>query len=90
MVLGFDGAALNRVAATASATNAAVPATKQQNYYVPKEYDPSKQVNPLVKPVGECNFRGLKSVNIFVLSIQMEQPIKNINGPSSFQYTTYA
>lgn len=53
---GFDGAALNRVSNTAAAggANAAgATTTKPQNYYVPKEYDPSAQVNPLEKPVGE-------------------------------------
>lgn len=52
--IGFDGAALNRVASGAAA--AAPPpaaATKPQNYYIPKEYDPNAQVNPLVKPVGK-------------------------------------
>lgn len=46
---GLDGAALNRVA-----TGAEQQQPKPQNYYVPKEHDPSTQVDPLVKPVGEC------------------------------------
>lgn len=51
-MLGFDGAALNRVASNTQAVQAVPGAARPQNYYVPKEYDPNTQKDPLVKPVG--------------------------------------
>ncbi|XP_023313081.1 probable sodium/potassium/calcium exchanger CG1090 [Anoplophora glabripennis] len=54
----LSGPALNQATIEASPQQSALPARPiQQDYYKPKEYDPSTHVNPLIRPEGAGIYR---------------------------------
>lgn len=71
LIVGFanqlSGPALNQATIEASPQQSAPPSRPiQQDYYKPKEYDPSTQVNPLIKPGKSLRARSLHTGRRFV------------------------